>query len=90
MYKAKTDKNQSEIVNALRKVGASVICLHTVGNGCPDLLVGFRGETFLIEVKTTKGKLTSHQKTVISIWDGRPISVVRTIDDALNAIGVQK
>ncbi|HJP47915.1 hypothetical protein [Acinetobacter venetianus] len=40
---AKIDANQTEIVKALRKFGASVQSLASTGKGCPDLLVGFRG-----------------------------------------------
>lgn len=45
------DANQPDIVKALRKMGAFVQSLAAVGDGCPDLLVGFRGKTYLIEVK---------------------------------------
>ena len=48
---ARADSNQAEIVDALRKVGASVQPIHTVGGGVPDLLVGFRGQNYLFEVK---------------------------------------
>ena len=48
---AKVDANQTEIVKALRQVGASVQSLAATGKGCPDLLVGIRGLNFLIEVK---------------------------------------
>ena len=46
-YKAKTDLNQAEIVKALRKIGCDVIVI-----GTPlDLLCGYRGHNFLIEIK---------------------------------------
>ena len=45
------DANQTAIVEALRKVGAVVVHLHTVGGGVPDLLVGWRGSWLLAEVK---------------------------------------
>ena len=41
----KTDANHADIVDALRRVGASVVSLASVGNGVPDLLVGFNGRT---------------------------------------------
>ena len=44
---AKIDSNHAEIVAALRGIGAYVMSLASVGGGCPDLLVGFRGHTFL-------------------------------------------
>ncbi len=48
---ARTDRNQSEIVEALRKLGASVQPLHSVHDGVPDLLVGYQGRNLLIEIK---------------------------------------
>lgn len=41
--RAHTDRNQPAIVAALRGIGATVQPLHAVGQGCPDLLVGYRG-----------------------------------------------
>jgi hypothetical protein len=46
---AKVDANQTEIVQALRQIGAVVQSLAAVGNGCPDLLVGYRNRLFLLE-----------------------------------------
>ena len=43
---ARVDRNQAEIVVALRAGGASVQPLHAVGKGVPDLLVGWRGKIF--------------------------------------------
>lgn len=52
------DETQTEIVRALRGIGAFVQSLADVGNGCPDLLVSFRGKWFVFEVKSPGGKLT--------------------------------
>jgi hypothetical protein len=54
----KIDANHTEIVRALRDMGAFVQSLADVGNGCPDLLVSFRGKWFVFEVKSPGGKLT--------------------------------
>ena len=43
------DANQPEIVAALRAAGATVQHLHEVGQGCPDILAGFRGRNYLID-----------------------------------------
>jgi len=85
----KTDANQSEIVAALRKVGASVQDLSSVGGGCPDLLVAFRGFNVLLEVKNTAGlnRVGDAQRDWIKDWRG-PVVIVRTVTEALNAIGV--
>lgn len=86
MIKARVDKNQSEIVQALRQIGCTVILLHTVGSGVPDLLVGFRGVTYLIEVKQAKGKTNLLQEQWYLHWNGRPPNVVRSIDEAIAAV----
>lgn len=48
---ARVDANQKQIVEYLRKHGCSVQVLHTVGKGCPDILVGYGGKNYLFEIK---------------------------------------
>ena len=85
-YAKRTDANQQEIVDALRKVGAWVYVSHQPF----DLLVAFRGHLNLLEVKTDKGKLNKKQKDMIEemkVRSGCYPLVVRTVDEALGAIG---
>lgn len=87
---AKVDRNQAEIVRALRSVGATVQPLHGVGQGCPDLLAGFRGQNYLLEVKDGKAaqsdrKLTPAQVEWHGGWKGS-VAIVETINDAIAAI----
>ena len=98
---ARIDSNQSEIVEALRGVGCSVISLAQHGNGLPDLLVGipygrintevgkvgYYGVNLLMEVKTLRGKHTPEQKLFFETWPA-PNVTVKSIDEALQAIGV--
>ena len=84
---AKTDSNQREIINALRKIGASVYPLHFAGKGIGDLIVGFRGHNFLLEIKTPRGKLNAKQTVFHHDWRGQ-VCVVRSAREALIAIGV--
>lgn len=84
---AKTDRNQAEIVNALRRMGATVEPLHAVGKGCPDLLVGFRGRNVLLEVKDglkppSERKLTVDQVEWHGGWKGQ-VAVVLDADAAM-------
>lgn len=66
----KVDTNHKEIVEALRKFGASVISLAPVGGGVPDLLVG-KGINFIIEVKKdSKSNLTPAQEKFFKEWKG--------------------
>jgi Holliday junction resolvase len=48
---ARVDGNQAAIVKDLRQIGCEVQHLHTIGKGCPDLLVAFKGVWYLVEVK---------------------------------------
>jgi hypothetical protein len=86
---AKVDKNQTEIVQALRKAGATVQHLHQVGSGCPDILVGYHGRNFLLELKSEKGTLTSDEQDWLYEWHGSA-SVVYGIVDSLKAIGAME
>ena len=84
----RVDANQAEIVKALREHGASVELLHETGRGVPDLMAGFRGRNYLMEVKTDKGKLNARQKKWHKEWKGG-VWVVRRIYDALAIIEYQ-
>jgi hypothetical protein len=80
----KVDFNQQEIVEGLRKAGRTVVIL----NSTIDLLVGYQGKNFLLEVKRPevrgkKTELKESQKDFIRNWRGQ-VSVVYTIEEALN------
>lgn len=87
---AKVDANQTEIVKALRSVGASVQSLASTGKGCPDLLVGFRGVNWLLEIKDgqkvkSARKLTDDQVVWHESWRGK-VYIVESVDQALNLL----
>jgi len=84
-YAARVDENQSAIVQALRDAGAYVWII-----GLPvDLLVGFRGRTLLMEVKTTsKKRLTGLQADFFEHWMGGTLCRVDSPEAALRMIGV--
>jgi hypothetical protein len=86
----KVDANQSEIVKALRQLGATVHSLASMGDGCPDLLVGFRQHTYLLEVKAEKGGLTEDQNNWIESWRGGNVYIVRNVEEALRAVGIMQ
>lgn len=91
---AKIDANQPQIVTALRAIGATVQSLANVGNGCPDIVVGWQGQNFLLEIKNpaqppSGRKLTDDEAKWHAIWRGQK-TVVETVDDALKAIGAIK
>lgn len=84
------DINQAEIELALTQIGASVQSLHMVGDGCPDLLVGYRGVNLLLEVKDgdkppSKRKLTSDEQTWHESWHGK-VYIVFSAEDAIQVV----
>lgn len=90
---AKIDRNQPEIVQALRKAGATVQSLAACGDGVPDLLVGFQRQTYLFEVKDglkppSARELTPDQIAWHCAWGGGCCVVVNSVAEALAAIGV--
>lgn len=91
---ARVDGNHREIVDGLRNVGASVQSLATIGKGCPDILVGFRGVNYVMEIKDgskppSGRKLTPDESKWHLTWRGQ-VCVVESLQDALIAIGVVK
>ena len=91
---AKIDDNQKAIVNVLRQIGASVQSLAATGKGCPDLLVGYHGINYLMEVKDgdkvlSKQKLTIDQEHWHSLWRGS-VHIVKSVDEALKILQDKK
>ena len=90
---AKVDQNQDQVVSALRAAGATVQSLASVGKGVPDLLVGYKGKTLLMEVKDgnkplSAQRLTEDQLTWHGAWKGGSLAVVDGPEAALRMIGV--
>lgn len=83
---ARTDDNQHELVEALKKIGAKCYFI-----GKPvDLLVGFRGRNLLLEVKRQdkrgqESAITKEQRDFIETWPG-DVQIVHSIDEAINAV----
>lgn len=83
----KADDNQPEIVSRFRELGASVQHLHTVGKGCPDILVGYRGINSLVEIKDgskspSKRKLTPDEQEWHDSWRGQVV-IIETEDEVI-------
>ena len=61
-------------------------CILAGKKGVPDLLVGFRGVNFLIEVKShSKAKLTPDQVVFFGTWCGQ-VSVVYSVEEAISLV----
>ncbi len=85
--RGRTDGNHAQVVRAIRQFGGSVLSLADIGNGAPDLLIGFRGKNMLFEVKDgmqppSKRRLTDDEKLFHSTWAGN-ILIVESVQDAL-------
>ena len=84
---ARIDANQNESVDGIRRFGATVVSLAAVGNGCPDILVGFRARNFLFEIKDggktkSRRQLTPDQKKFHAEWRGQ-LRVVKSLEEAI-------
>lgn len=81
----RVDSNQKDIVNALRETGYSVQHLHSVGAGCPDILVGINGINILIEIKEVEGKLTPAQVVWHAAWQGQ-VNIAKNKQEAIEIV----
>ena len=91
MTYARIDTNHKEIVKALREAGATVVSLASMKHGCPDLMVGYAGETVLMEIKRdAKAKFTSDQLEFLGKWKGGAISRVDSVEAAIRALGITR
>lgn len=86
-HQGKADANTKGIVDDLRKAGVSVRFI-----GKPlDLIVGYAGQTFLIEIKNPngkdkRGKSWEQQLKFMEEWRGQ-VCVCHTTEEVLKAIG---
>jgi Holliday junction resolvase len=87
---AKIDRNQPEIVKALRAIGCTVAITSAVGQGFPDLVVARSRRNWLIEVKDGRlppsaRELTADQVEFHARWAGQ-IDVVNSVDEAITLV----
>lgn len=87
----RVDSNHTEIVKGLRAAGATVRSTASVGQGFPDIAVGWHGSTFLLEIKDgskspSRRTLTPDEQKFHSSWRGA-CAVVTSLEDALKTIG---
>lgn len=92
MRRAKVDDNQAHIVELLERWGCTVQSIATVGDGCPDLLIGFQGVTMIAEVKDgtkpkSKQQLTPDEKDWKRAWKGQ-YAILRNAGDVDDLIAL--
>lgn len=78
----RTDANQTEIVNEIRSWGPawSVQSLASIGDGVPDLCVGFKGTNKLFEIKDPEKpkaaqRLTPKEREFHAAWTGQVATI---------------
>ena len=87
---ARIDSNQTEIINAFRKLGCSVWPTHQLGKGFPDAVVAKNCKTVLVEIKDgSKAKsarvLTQDEQKFHDNWRGI-VLIVENLSDVIDAV----
>ena len=86
------DNNHQQVVAQLRAMpGVTVCSLASIGDGCPDLVVGYQGQNYLIELKNpewnpAKRKLTPDEENWHSEWMGQ-VDTCETVAEVAVVIG---
>ncbi len=89
--KAKVDDNQKSVVASLRQIPhLSVAVMSAVGQGFPDLIIGYKNINLLIELKdenktASRRKLTAAQKIFHEEWNGQ-IYVCKNFEEILSVL----
>jgi len=88
--RSRVDATQKPIIEAFRGIGCSVLPLHVIGKGCPDLLVSKCYVTALVECKTgekarIKPETKEAQDKFMLLWS-RDIHIFRanSAEDAIS------
>lgn len=87
----RTDANQKQIVEMVRKLpGASITSTHIIGKGFPDLVIGYKGINYLIELKDgskpkSQKKLTPDEVEFHMKWNGQ-IAICENFEDILKIL----
>jgi hypothetical protein len=81
----KVDTNHTEIVKQLRQYpNISVKDTHIL-KGFVDIIVGYKGFNYLIEIKFGKGKLTEDEIKFQEPWKGQ-VDICRSVEEILKLI----
>ena len=91
-HKPRLDSNQKDIVKELRQYpGVSAHSVASLGHGFPDVIVGFRGRNYLVEIKDpnkppSARKLTDDEKAWHETWTGQ-VDVAETTEQIISLFG---
>ena len=93
-YDARTDQNHASLLKNIRTIPRVTVCdLGGTGSGCPDVMLGFMGCNYLLEIKRpdvvpSASKLNDMQVEWHDKWTGQ-VAIVRTFDDVLKVLGLE-
>jgi hypothetical protein len=90
-YARRVDTTHADIRDALRDIGAVVHDTSALGDDFPDLVVGWRGRTLLVECKTPTRKdggvkpsaISVGQRTARVLWQGDAWIVATSPEQAI-------
>lgn len=88
--RGRVDSNQAALVKELRQMGLSVAVTSSLGHGFPDIICGFLGVNYMLEVKNpdkppSARVLTGDEQQFADNWKGQ-IATVMTLADCLKVI----
>ena len=88
-YAKRVDLNHQEVVKTLRLLGATVFDASRMGQGFPDLVVGYNHQTVLVEIKSgEQKKFTQAQLKFMADWKGSAVTRINDVDGAIRLIKV--
>jgi Holliday junction resolvase len=85
---SKIDANQPDIVAALRAAGADVMSIAQIGGGYPDIIVGYRGANYMMEIKPSASAKLRKGQDYFRLWWRGQVCRVNSPEEALKAIGL--
>ena len=90
--RGRVDDNQKDVVKCLRKAGVSVSITSSVGDGFPDLAVGYGLRTVLVELKDgnkvqSARKLTPDEIKWHNEWRGESMVAI-SCEEILHYLGL--
>lgn len=89
----KVDANQKDIMTKLRMIpGISVATTHTIGKGFPDIVIGYKGKNYMVELKDgtkrpSQRKLTKDEISFHSNWNGQ-VDICINFYDVLKLLSI--
>jgi len=88
--RGRVDGNQKEVVTELRDMGFSVAITSQLGNGFPDIVLGYQNHNYLFEIKDPSQSpsarvLTLSEERFRDNWKGN-YNIILSAQDALRYI----